>query len=102
MPSHPYSLKSANVRRSDYVSAVVGIFLLFVCGLWFFKRGTYEGPVCIQSVLHASFTDMRFQRFDLILGQSSTDDLELKSEKQSSTVDKDEGVTFQHRETGSV
>lgn len=74
-----------NDNTMNYVSAVVGIFLLFVCGLWFFKRGTYEGP-----------------RFDLILGQSSTDDLELKSEKQSSTVDKDEGVTFQHRETGSV
>ena len=53
MPSHSCSSKSANVRRLDYVSAVVGIFLLFVCGLWFFKRGTYEGPVRIQSIAQA-------------------------------------------------
>jgi hypothetical protein len=29
----------------DYVSAVVGIFIVFVAVLWLFKRKSYQGPV---------------------------------------------------------
>ncbi|KAM0237138.1 hypothetical protein ACHAPO_004483 [Fusarium lateritium] len=28
----------------NYVTAVLGIFIIFVTGLWFMKRKTYEGP----------------------------------------------------------
>lgn len=81
---------------------MVGIFLLFVCGLWIFKRQTYEGPVRAQSMVRALFTDLISQQFDLILGESNTAGLELDSEKQFSDRDKDGNVAFQHPENGSV
>lgn len=39
---------------SDYVSAVVGIFIVFVSMLWLFKRKSYDGPASP----HLSPTDM--------------------------------------------
>lgn len=32
-------------NQPDYVSAVVGIFIVFVSVLWLFKRKSYQGPV---------------------------------------------------------
>ena len=32
---------------TDYVSAVVGIFLMFTSGLWLAKRRQYKGPVSL-------------------------------------------------------
>jgi type IV secretory pathway VirB2 component (pilin) len=33
-----------NVSTMNYVTAVVGIFLVFVTALWFLKRKSYQGP----------------------------------------------------------
>ncbi|KAL6920836.1 hypothetical protein ACHAP8_004952 [Fusarium lateritium] len=33
-----------NLSTMNYVTAVLGIFIIFVTGLWFMKRKTYEGP----------------------------------------------------------
>lgn len=33
---------------TDYVSAVIGIFIIFVAVLWLFKRGSYQGPVSLE------------------------------------------------------
>ena len=40
-------------------SAVIGIFIVFMAVLWFFKRKTYEGPVInISDVLLEPVLDM--------------------------------------------
>ncbi|KAM0276642.1 hypothetical protein ACHAQH_006551 [Verticillium albo-atrum] len=38
-PAIPISISTMN-----YVTAVLGIFIIFVCGLWLNKRHTYQGP----------------------------------------------------------
>jgi hypothetical protein len=50
----------------DYVSAVVGIFIIFVAVLWLFKRKSYQGPVSfcysrrgLLSPLMSSISDLR-------------------------------------------
>lgn len=37
----------------NYVSAVVGIFIVFVAVLWFFKRKSYQGPI-FDIIIHQS------------------------------------------------
>ena len=56
--------------HSDYVSAVVGIFIVFVAVLWLFKRKSYQGPVslcgeCLVPAVNADrlATDIRHGRF---------------------------------------
>ncbi|KIW46489.1 uncharacterized protein PV06_02158 [Exophiala oligosperma] len=41
-----------NASNMNYVSVVVGLFLIFIAGLWIVKKGAYHGP-----------------QFDLILGE---------------------------------
>ncbi|KAM0716361.1 hypothetical protein Q7P37_007806 [Cladosporium fusiforme] len=36
---------SVNASTMNYVSAVVAIFIVFVCVLWLFKRKSYQGPI---------------------------------------------------------
>jgi hypothetical protein len=58
----------------NYVTAVLGVFIVFVCILWFWKRGRYEGPVSFSflrtfcSVAPENVLS-ETQKFELILGQ---------------------------------
>lgn len=55
---------------TDYVSGVVGIFIIFVVGLWIAKKGKYHGPVRASDALFVSWGCLTSeQEFDLILGQ---------------------------------
>ncbi|KAH7161493.1 amino acid permease [Dactylonectria macrodidyma] len=64
-----------NISTMNYVTAVLGIFIVFLAGLWLFKRKTYNGP-----------------KFDLILGEDlpvvNTTSEELRTEKISDSESK--------------
>ena len=48
----------------DYVSAVLGIFMVFMAGLWYLKRNSYEGPVSPTSFPFLPFFPRSRQRKD--------------------------------------
>jgi RsiW-degrading membrane proteinase PrsW (M82 family) len=58
--------------HSDYVSAVVGIFIVFVAVLWLFKMKSYQGPVSLRCLRRSlcSLLIVQLQIFDIIIHQS--------------------------------
>ncbi|KPM45643.1 hypothetical protein AK830_g914 [Neonectria ditissima] len=66
-----------NLSTMNYVTAVVGIFLVFVTGLWFMKRKTYNGPK-LDLILGVDLPVANSTSHELQIEESSK--CELKSE----------------------
>lgn len=79
----------------DYVSAVIGIFVVVVAAYWFTYGHRFEGPVSLH--LFRSTHDLGScdgaQKFDVIMGQQGAEEVtKMSSAMMESNVSKQEIV----------
>lgn len=83
---------TTNTNKSpDYVSAVIGIFAIFLIGYWLlYGKKTFQGPVSLILSYFPPNSDKSVQELDIILGErpelsEATDELAMEEKKLGST-----------------
>jgi hypothetical protein len=83
----PFSSTIKTDTNLDYVSAVIGIFAIFLIGYWLlYGKKTFQGPVSLILSYLPPNSDKSVQELDIILGErpelsEATDELAMEEKK---------------------
>ena len=83
----PFSSTISTDINLDYVSAVIGIFAIFLIGYWLlYGKNTFQGPVSLIFSFFFPHSNQSSQELDIILGErpelsEATDELAMEEKK---------------------